>query len=54
MGGRGSSSGLGGKYSEKNIHKRMNQIINASGNDGSYIRRVSLSDWEGYGKKEPI
>lgn len=51
MGGRGGSSGLGGKYSEKNIHKRMNQIINASGNDGSYIRRVSLSDWEGYGKK---
>ena len=54
MGGRGGTSGLGGKYSEKNIHKRMNQIINASGNDGTYIRKVSLSEWENYEKKEHI
>ena len=56
MGGRGSNGKSGGsgssdKYSEENIHKRMNQIINASGNDESYIRKVSLSDWEGYEKK---
>ena len=52
MGGRGSNGKSGGsgssdKYSEENIHKRMNQIINASGNDESYIRKVSLSDLGG-------
>lgn len=50
MGGRGSSTGTA-KYSNENLEKRMNLIISKSGNDGSYNRRVSLSDWENYGKK---
>lgn len=51
MGGRGGASGLGGRYSNRSIERRLHKIISKTGNDGSYNHEVKLSDWENYGKK---
>lgn len=42
---------LAGNIQKKNIEKRLNQIIKASDPTGVRQYKISISDWENYGKK---